>query len=219
MKEIFKKINIQKNQNGFTLVELMVATTIFSIITLGSLSILSAAEKVYKRTSASRLAIDNINMVMDFISREIKFGKEYRCANVTGNFKNADLDNYNFLSQLRVIDGECNAISVIPQENPSSRIVFYSDLENHSINVASYVKNNSTNVYSKIEDITLTSLDFVVDNFSFRLLGLSNNDYLQPRVEIYLSGILNVLYDSKTKETIVSSMSAQTVVTQRILDN
>lgn len=217
MKKIFNFKQQFETLSGFTLVELLVATTIFTIITLGSLSILSASEKTYKRISNNRQAIDNINMVMDSVSREIKFGSDYRCANTLGNFKIVNITNYNSLTNLSFLSGDCNAFSFVPQNRPFERIVYYSDLSMGTINQVLYSR-SPEGAYTRVEDLVLTSKNFKVNNFLFKLDGLLNDDFIQPRVEIRVSGIVTTIINS-SGQTSTTDLSAQTVATQRILDN
>lgn len=218
MENFFKlKFKNKKSVTGFTLVEMLVATTIFSIIVLGSISILGTAQKSYTRVSGNRQGIDNINMVMDVMVREMKFGSNYRCANTIGNFRD-NTGVYSSLSPLGYDSVTCNAISFIPQGEPTKRIVYYFDSNplRNSINQATYVQSGS--LYTLLQDIPLTATGFKISYLNFRILGSNSGDFLQPKVEIRTSGVISTT-KSKTGQVYSTNITSQTIVTQRILDN
>ena len=132
-KNIFLKFNIEK---GFTLIELLVATSIFSIVAVGAISILLGSQTAYKRISNNRMAIDNINLVLDSMSREIKFGSNYGCINTSGNFFLSS--NYPSFDSSTIfgdsVDTNCNALVFTPQGASSTRIVYYLDKDKFTLN-------------------------------------------------------------------------------------
>lgn len=225
MKKNFIKNNNIKNLPGYTMVELLIATTVFTIITLGAFTVLFAAQNGYDRVSGSRIITDNINLVLDTMSREIKFGTEYKCVNFTGNF--ASTGNYLTLTSGSLYDndsnGNCNAFSFIPQEELDTRIVYYFNPVNSTINQVMYKRTtpNGTTFArdTSFGDIPLTSTGFRVDNLNFVLRGVSRNDYLQPRIILTTTGIVD--YSIKKTGAVLKTtyFSAQTAITQRLLDN
>lgn len=73
---------ILKNK-GFTLIEIMVAVTLFTIImTLGSTAVLNT-NAIYKRNANIRAAIDNLNFVMEDMARNLRLGSNYNCDGAT----------------------------------------------------------------------------------------------------------------------------------------
>ncbi|MEA4910520.1 hypothetical protein SDC9_08000 [bioreactor metagenome] len=223
MKKYFLNKNIIKNLPGYTLVELLVATTVFTIVTIGAFTVLFAAQNGYDRVSGSRITTDNINLVLDTMSREIKFGSEYKCANYTGNFPATS--NYTTLNSLfdnSDISGKCNAFAFIPQGWPNKRIVYYYNITNSTVNQLEYTRANATAPFTRdttFGDVPLTSTGFKVDSFNFNLKGVSANDYLQAKVILNITGIID--YSIKKNGAVIKTtdFSAQTAITQRLLDN
>ncbi|MEI6296366.1 MAG: type II secretion system protein [bacterium] len=69
-----KKIN-----TGFTLIEMMVSISIFSIVmvvVIGALLLLSDANK---KAQAVRAVVDNLNFAIEDITRNLRTGKDYSC--------------------------------------------------------------------------------------------------------------------------------------------
>ncbi len=223
MKKYFlNKNKIIKNIAGYTLVELLIATTVFTIVALGAFTILSASQSGYNRVSNSRITTDNINLVLDTMSREIKFGSEYRCANREGNFLNTP--NYNALINLDSSSSitKCNAFSFIPQGEINKNIVYYYNINNSTINQVRYKRNNPSEDFVKdnsFGDVSLTSEGFKVENLNFSLSGLSKIDYLQPKVLLTTTGVIDVSVNKAGSTISTSTFSAQTMITQRLLDN
>ncbi|KKQ35058.1 MAG: hypothetical protein US50_C0027G0007 [Candidatus Nomurabacteria bacterium GW2011_GWB1_37_5] len=75
--------------SGFTLVEVLIAVTLFSVaITLGSGAILNS-NAIYKRTAATRAALDNMSFVMEDMTRNLRLGSNYSCGFTPPNCDNS----------------------------------------------------------------------------------------------------------------------------------
>jgi prepilin-type N-terminal cleavage/methylation domain-containing protein len=222
MKNIFLK---NQNPNGFTLIELLVATTIFTIIAVGGISILLSAQRAYKRLSENRIAVDNINLVLNNISREIKFGTDYKCANsvTTQDFTGTNFYLYPSISNIDSLsttpNAFCNAIIFTPQDSTTTRIVYYLKKTNFSVNEADYELNNDQNTFTKKLDVIMTSSDFSINDFNTAISGIATDDNLQPKVKILISGLITTNKNNQNGTTATSSFTVQQVVSQRTLDN
>lgn len=92
-----KKNNPIRKTSGFTIVELMVAITLFLVV----ISIASAVFLAGTRTQRAALGFlgvnQNVSQVFEQIERELRFAKESSIAQITYEgiqFKNPDLDRY-----------------------------------------------------------------------------------------------------------------------------
>ena len=82
-----KNFKLQKNEikyrpalsiaNGFSLIELMVSTGIFALVMVVALGSLMTASNGAKKARALRVAMDNVNFVMDNITRDLRVGVNY----------------------------------------------------------------------------------------------------------------------------------------------
>lgn len=207
----------KKYKTGFTLVEVLVATTIFSIVALAAIAIISAANASYKRISSNRIAMDNVNIAITTISNEIKFGNTYRCVNTNDNYK--DNNNYNNFSDSYSLSSSlsCNALAFIPEGEINKRIVYYFNTASSSINEIDYKESSGSYILER--DQALTSSSFKVNRFSFDdISGNDTNDYLQPKLNLFISGMVE-LSDDSTKNVSTTSVAIQTTIAQRVLDN
>ncbi len=212
---LFKKKN---TENGFTLIELLVSTSIFAIVAIGAISILLGSQAAYKRISNNRMAIDNINLVLNSMTREIKFGTSYGCINTSGNFFSSS--NYPSFSSSDTfgdsIGNNCNALIFTPQGATSTKIVYYLNTDKASVNEVEY--NLSAGAYVNMGDFSITSSDLNINNFWFDIIGSQSNDYLQPSVKIFVSSIVSL---TKNSQGVVSTTTliGQARVSQSTLDN
>jgi prepilin-type N-terminal cleavage/methylation domain-containing protein len=212
------KFKFNDFKKAFTLIELLVATSLFAIVALAGISILLASQTVYKRVSLTRNTTDNLNVVMDSITRQIKFGTNYACVNSVGSFNNSPLYNsFSLPTSGDNSDGSCNAIAFIPQDNAlSSSTVFYIDKNNYSLNQVDYDFSGT-----KIEDYPLTSPDLQVDKFVIKVLGskkISESDFLQPKASIFISGVIDSQKNFQSNIVSTSSFSLESVISERLID-
>ncbi len=212
----YKNKKINKTLKAFTLMELMVSTTIFTIAAVGGLSVLLASDRAYKRVSSNRVAADNVSMVTDTVSRELKFGSSYSCVNANGNF--ASSSNYQILPSTSSEVFPCNAVSFFPQGYITKKIVYYFNSGSKSINEVTYIKNGDDN-FAFNSDIPITSTDFEVINLSFQITGNSVDDFLQPKIRFFISGIIFTSKNTLGENIATSTISVQGVVSQRVLDD
>lgn len=82
MKKFFKKIENRflvkdKTKGGFTLIELMVATSIFMIIMLVAMGSIVISSNASKRAQKLRYAMDNVNFALESMTRSIRMGTDY----------------------------------------------------------------------------------------------------------------------------------------------
>ncbi|HMB17610.1 MAG TPA: type II secretion system protein [Candidatus Paceibacterota bacterium] len=110
MKDIFKKIkNILKDKKGFTLVEMIVAMSVFTVLLTVAVGVFVKSIRS-QRELVHRLAIiDNAGLALEQMTREIRTGYDFT-ANDFLKFKNKDGKTVNFLKAseqiLRRVDDE-----------------------------------------------------------------------------------------------------------------
>lgn len=74
------KLILKQKNKGFTLIELMVATSIFVIIMLSAIGSLTTLLAAAKSARALRFTIDNVNFAMESMTRSIRMGTNYICS-------------------------------------------------------------------------------------------------------------------------------------------
>lgn len=71
----------EKSKSGFTLIEMMVAVTIFTIVAMITSGAFISLTGVFQRIQTDRAVIDNINLAMDLMTLQIREGQNH---NLTG---------------------------------------------------------------------------------------------------------------------------------------
>ncbi len=74
-----KKLFNRKNKKGFTLIEMVIAVGLFSIVMLVALAIILSVVDNNKKVHSVNVVVDNLNFAIDSMVRDIKTGKYYRC--------------------------------------------------------------------------------------------------------------------------------------------
>jgi len=188
----FKNNNISKS-SGFTLVEIMVAISIFSIVMVVSLGSILSVLDANKKSQTLRSVMDNLNFSLESMTRDIRFGENYHCS--TGGTITLPLDcaSGNSTLNLKVTDGSQIVYKLVGDGVTSGRIV---------------------KTFGGT-DYNVTSSDVVIQDLKFRVLGslaYSNGDLSQPKVIIIIKGYVG------SKPTTRSSFILETTVSQRKLD-
>lgn len=180
-----KKIKINK---GFTLVELMVATTLFTIVMLMGIGSLVVSSNSAKASQKLRIAVDNVNFAIESMSRELRTGTYFYCNEGSFTMPSPNITGCSASGG--------TAIAFIPQ-NGTEKIA--------------YVLNNK-----KLQrypggggsPVDLVSSDVTVETLRFYVKGSDLNDKIQPSVQIIMKGVVNI-------KGVDTPFVIQTLATQR----
>lgn len=179
---------LQKNR-AFTLIELMVATTIFTIVMLMGVGSLVSSSNYAKRAQKLQIAVDNVNFAMESITREIRMGTHYYCGNSYTMSKN-DVATHDC--------GNGGIIAFTPQQvdaNSPSRVGYYKAdrivngvVNGSTLNRCEYTTSNNC--------IPIVSIDVNVEGMGFYVVGsdlpTNTTDKRQPSVRILMKGTISI---------------------------
>lgn len=186
-------IKLQQTNKGFTLIELMVATSIFVIVMLASMSSLFILLNSGKSSRALRSAMDNVNFAMESITRSIRMGTNYYCASSGATVNLTDLTSSNVQ--------DCNSGGTLIAFKPQDATALYK--------TAYQLSNGSIQMTMNGGPWTsITSSDVTIDQLRFFVKGSSPTDNIQASVYIIVKGTVT------TKEGSIS-FSLQTMASQR----
>jgi len=86
-------IHTKRTKAGFTLMELLIATSIFSIIALFATGSLVIIFESSRKSNSTRAVMTNLNFAFENMSREIRFGTRYHCGNTGSDSEPQDCTN------------------------------------------------------------------------------------------------------------------------------
>lgn len=188
------------NRRGFSLVELMVSLTIFSVVMTVSIGTLLVLIDANAKAQALYSSMTNMSYVMDSITRNIRTGYDHYCGISTSGMQGRDLPTG---SQDCGSDARQSSIA-FNRESDDVRI-------GYRLNGTSIEQKEGTKDWVRV-----TADDVRVDSFKFTVVGtddaVNNGDSVQPRISLYIDGKVNNGLETDT------DFSLQTTVTGRILD-
>jgi len=181
-------------QQGFTLVEMLVAVTVFTIVMFISIGTLLTLTQSSSIALTSQSVTSNLSFAADRISRNLRTGYYYHCATAAG------------IASSLPEDGETNDC-----ENGQNAIVF---TDGESGNRIGFRYNESEgSVERKIESgewLRINSADVTMTDVAFIVSGTGEGDGVQPSVTVMLEAEPTAEMDAKPTyyiQTTVTSFS------------
>ncbi|MDD9868224.1 MAG: prepilin-type N-terminal cleavage/methylation domain-containing protein [Candidatus Campbellbacteria bacterium] len=201
---------INKKEYGFTLIELIIASTLFVSVVGVALGALTLFLNANIKSQKGKDTLYTVDATLETMSRELRLGHSYRCgSNITNVVEEA--------KKTGTSDCESgNFISFKKQGSDDDRTVyFFHDDKLESAKVKCDPEGDPP-----VEKCNVNATDFkefvgegvTLESVRFRVTGAADTDTTQPSVDISLSGT----YDAGNQEG--EKISIRTSVTQRRLD-
>lgn len=184
-----KKIGLR---GGFTLVEMIVALAIFSFVMTATVAALLAMIDEGHKAEGSRSIIDNLNLVVESMSRNIRTGTNYGSACVGGAFCAFSMNNE---ITFTAYDGR----TISYRLNTATRRVEISD---STVNGGVF--------------FPMTDPQVSVQYLGFLVRGIAPANSAQPTVEILLSGTIASGVGSQVRTQ--TGFNIETFVSERVLN-
>jgi len=183
------KKEIFKTNAGYTIIETMIAVSLFLVIVLYGITSLMNASLLQKKSESMRSMFDNLSFVMEEVSRNLRMGSAYDCL----SYDEAGVD---------LLGYDCDLGSGISFKLEEDTWIYY-------ISDGSLKKSTDGGTTF----VSLTSPEVIISPDSgFSVLGAEiPMDKSQPLARITLEGKIS------TKE-LDTSFSLQTLISQRKLD-
>jgi len=189
-------------KKGFTLIELMVALSIFIVVMTISMGSIISVFDANRKSRSLKAVLSNLNLAVESMSREIRFGTNYHCDYLVDTITDPRNCSY-------------------PDDGSGSISFLSSDGDQITYRVE-YLGGPSAE--RRIEKrigpaggdnwIAVTAPEVIIDNLilTFYVLGAEAGDDLQPKVIIMIKGHAGA--EGKGG----SDFALQTTVSQRALD-
>lgn len=206
------KLQIKKlKTSGYTIIETMIAISLFIIIVMAGMGALLNANLLHQKSRDMRSILDNLSFIMEDISRNVRTGYNYHCI---------DVDNFSLATLSTVKSGgDCWGISFESASgstsNQSDQWVYFIRNDGKIFRATSAPYTNP-DIDPASHFIQLNSNEVLVDPATsyFSVTGaehVSAGDKKQPFVTIKLDGTI-------TYKNIISPFVLQTSMSQRLID-
>lgn len=180
---------INKFKKGFTLVELLIAVSLFIIVATISIGAILSVFDANKKAQSSKTVVDNLNLAIENMARTVRFGSNYYCG------ISSDISSVN-----NCLNGG-NSISVTFEGN---RIIYsWNGTENDPIRKSENGGSNYTNI---------TAPETKIEYLRFYVFGSTISDNNQPYIVAVIKGRVG------NKSTTQTIFSIGTLMSQRTLD-
>jgi len=186
-----------KQDRGFSLVEMIVAVALFTIVMLISVSALLALVDANRKARALQVVMNNLNIALDGMVRSFRMGTSYHCGG-------GDITVTADCSSAGDISVAFKPFCVSPPCAASNRWIYSYDPTTKRL----YKSENSG-----LNTFAITSPDISIDYMRFYVVGSSVGDVIQPKIVIVIKGTAG-----SDKVTTRTTFSIQATAVQRALD-
>ena len=205
------KYKIKKQNSGYTIVETMIAISVFIVVIMSGMAALLNANVLHQKSQDMRSIIDNLSFIMEDMSRNMRTGYNFRCYDSVLPW-DASYVNTPTLSTPR----SCTTGGAIVFENSFGSSSLSSDQWVYKIE--SQDGGTTYNVYKSIDGgqnfVQLNSSEIIINSISgFSVIGAEapSGDTQQPFVIIRLVGQINY-------KNVQTPFNLETAVSQRFPD-
>ena len=213
IKDQKSKINQRESclprQAGFTLIEMLIATMLFTIIMIIGTGAVLNTNAIHKKTQTMRAVIDNLHFIMEDAARNMRLGSVFNCDEP--NLSDPDDCSDGLYITLESFDGDTDTTEdqIVYLISPTGEV----DQQGNSLSTISKSEDGSLSGVG-LRILTPPEVDIYTDTSGFSVFGsdLPPGDFQQPRVLIRLNGTVEYRPGIRTQFTI------QTTVSQRLLD-
>lgn len=196
------------NTKGFTLIEMIVATGIFTIVMLVVVGSLISLNNESRKSRSIRLVTDNLSSAIDSMSRNVRMGSYYHCGCGTAGSPSTPGDaNYP--------DGprDCPMIDSLGNGGDQC-LAFESQFGATALSADQYVYRLSNNRIQRSKDggvtfIDLTAPEIRINDLRFFVQG-STPDAHQPVITLFIRGTASVTPKMATDFNIQTTLGSRT---------
>jgi|SRR5581483_778146 len=181
---------MRKDSAGFSLIELMVAVSVFTLIMTASMGSVLSVLAANRKAQSLRAVMDNLDFALEGMTRTIRFGTAYHCGSGGDPSQPADCPSGDMSITVKSQNGQ---------------------LVSYALSGSSIVRSVAGGQYYAV-----TSPDVTISKLSFRVFGsepFSKGGQAQPEVIIVVSGFAGSQASSQ------SSFNLETTVSQLVFNS
>ncbi len=177
-----------KKIKGFTLVEMMVAVFVFSVVMVLATGAIFSIVNAYKTSQALKSALDNLSSALDTISRSARYGYNFHCGSNVNSSNNPSCSEGGIDDQTFAFVDRNNIKTVysliIDDSNARTGYIGQCIIVNGGD--CSDVSTNADNDY-----IRLTAPEVRIKYMHFYVQGASSGENTQPEMLMTIAGYAN----------------------------
>lgn len=192
MKNILLKLN-----KGFTLIELMVSISLYTVVSSVLISTVLMLSNVNVRLRNNVFAINDMNLFLESLQRDIKMGSNFRCDSGSGSIQSFIESSG---ANSRVIPNDCvfdSTLTSSATRGGGSRLIFKMQDGTYVAYTTSGAQNIQADKYTTTGALINTNYVFSgvansnnikISSLLFYVSGTDQTDSRQPTVTIKISG-------------------------------
>ena len=182
------------SSKGFTLVELIIAVALFTLVAFISIGAILTIFDANKRAQSSKTVVDNLNFAIEDMIRTVRFGDEYYC--------DSDPNGIPFASQPPPVNCSLGGSRIAVNFNDNTIVYRWRGGINDPIEKSDDGGSNYT---------AITAPETKIEYLNFFVFGAGISE--QPYMIVVIKGY------SGNKSTTQSKFSIETLMSQRNLDS
>jgi len=183
----------QNSERGFTIIEMIVAVALFAVVMLVAIGALLSLSAANRKAQALQSVMNNLNIALDGMVRNIRMGTQYHCGPGTFNGDGSD----DCSSGGTIFTFKCD-----PQQPACTSTWTYSFQ-----NGALYRSQNGGTA------LAMTAPEVQINSITFYVVGTKPADTTQPKVLIVIKGTAGT-----AGSTAVTTFHIEATAVQRQLD-
>ena len=204
------RFGVASKRGGFTLVETMVAISLFLIVVVIGMGALLNSNLIHQKSRNMRSIMDSLSFIMEDMSRNLRQGYNYRCLTGADNFSNITTRLSG--SSCWGVAFECQDPLICSPLNSGDQWVYYFGTRTiDGVSATGIFK--STNGASTFTALNPEEINIDLSASGFSILGAEPppGDTQQPFIVIKLIGTI-------TTKGVVTPFYLQTSASQRTID-
>lgn len=171
---------------GFTLIEIMVAVSIFAVVSIIAISALVTAHNLNKRAQAVKLVMDNLNFALSSMTLKLKQGGRYYCLEDAIS----DAGEHNFTASGRDcndsdIGGAGIAFKVEAASVDEEDRYFIYQFNGGRLE---FSQSNPDNANDQLPFVTITAPEVNIGDGHFFVMGSTDGNFNSPHVAVSIYG-------------------------------
>ena len=183
----YKILNTKYSSSGFTLIEMIVSIALFSVVMVVAVGALLSLTGANKKAQALQSVMNNLNLSVDSMVRNIRMGRDYRCVGPSARLTGPGTKTADCLSGEEEIRFTCN-----PDTPSCAQTSIRWGYKFGGVDCPAGALCKSTDLTASTPWARITAPEVTVQDVKFYVVGTApgnpGNDMVQPKVIMVIKG-------------------------------